>query len=167
MTAPLNHYFFLAVLSVFIISGCVSVRMTPKYAWVRAEVTYKAPGASFASLASPHLDRSWKHKEYGNTISFLSECNPNIDPSIENIYRGLVAEFEKIVSEEKKSISYNDRGAIQSTVVGHVDGVPSKVMFMIFKKNGCNYVITFAGLVDQFNKNEQDYQIFLEGFRAP
>lgn len=149
-------------------TACVSVELPKKTQVVKStEVTFVAPRSPFVSMESADLDQGWKNPQNGNSISFISECNSSVDPSLENIHNGVIKGIESVEVSKSEKINYNGRQALRSTVVGNVDGVASKIDFVILKKNGCTYVITYVALQSKFDENAAEFEKFVEGFKAP
>lgn len=149
-------------------AACVSVELPKKAPVTRnADVTYVAPGAPFVELKTEDLDRGWRNPRNGNSISFISECNSPVDPTLENIYAGIIKGVQNVESLRREKIHYNGREALRAVAIGDVDGVSSKIDFLIFKKNGCNYVLTYVALVSTFEQNTADFEKFVAGFKAP
>jgi len=147
--------------------GCVSVSIGGKAPQKSHEMKYVAPAQSFKEKKSVDVDDSWRNEKNGNTISILSECADPTDPSLEQIHSGIIAEIEKSQVIENHHIDYNARDAIHSVVDGQVDGVQTRFELVVFKKNNCTYVLTYAAVAKSFADNQRDFEEFVKGFKVP
>ena len=71
----------------------------------------------------------------------------------------------RIVSTE--NLQYNGREARQTISTGEVDGVPVQLALLIFKKNGCNYTLSYGGIQKQFTTELRQFEKFKTEFKAP
>jgi hypothetical protein len=159
--------FYCLIIAVSSSLGCVSVNIGGKAPQKSHEMKYHAPASSFKEKHSPDVDDSWRHEKNGNTISILSECGDPTDPSLEQIHTGIISEIEKSQVLEKHHIDYNARDAIHSVVDGQVDGVQTRFELVVFKKNNCTYVLTYAAVATSFGDNQRDFADFVKGFQIP
>lgn len=71
----------------------------------------------------------------------------------------------KIVSTQDGE--FNGRQSLESTAQGEVDGVLVKMSLVTFKKNGCNYSLSYGGVATRFEEETLYFRNFLKGFKAP
>ena len=71
----------------------------------------------------------------------------------------------KIVSTSH--LTYNDREAIQTKAMGFMDGIAIQMSVVTFKKNACNFIITYVGRANMVVREESSFENFLKGFKAP
>lgn len=161
--------FFAICAPIVFIAACVSVDIgggggTTKKA---DGVIFTAPSKPFDKFDAAHVDQAWKNDKNGNSISYLSECSTVADPSLENIHRGLVSSIDNVAKVEKQVFQYNGREALRSTATGQVDGVSSKFDLVVFKKNGCTFILSYVATEANFDSNHKDFDKFLQNFKAP
>jgi hypothetical protein len=63
--------------------------------------------------------------------------------------------------------TYNDREAIQTTATGLTDGINIQMKVVTFKKNACNFILTYVGRTKSFQQEANVFEDFLKGFKAP
>lgn len=160
-------YILIAIAIVASSNGCISVNIAPERSEQASNVTFVAPSPEFAEVESAGTDRTWRHNQNGNAISYVSECSSSLDQSLERIRHGVVAGINDLAMEQEESLTYNTREALRSRARGKVEGIETKLDLLVFKKNGCLYILTYVGLPDHFPKNQQDFESFIERFRAP
>jgi hypothetical protein len=161
------QFLTLSVLALVLGSGCVSVNLA-KNEVVKAEnLSFKSPGGKFNEFESDLVDKGWRHSGNGNAISFVSDCENQFDPPLKNIESGVVGALDKKESVYSKNETFNDRAALHSLYKGKVDGIPTKVELMTFKKNGCIYVLSYVAVESSYDKNQNDFAKFLTRFKAP
>jgi len=148
-------------------AACVSVNLA-KTDVKRAEgVRFAPPNGSFEEFESDLVDKGWRHKSNGNAISFVSDCQNQYDPTLKNIEAGVIGAItdKKKVSSHLKS--FNGRESLQSVYDGKVDGIPTTVELVTFKKNGCIYVISYVAVKTNYEEDLEQFRLFLNGFEAP
>ena len=147
--------------------SCVSVGIDKPKVQHSSSVEFMAPSSPFEKFEAKNLDSAWKNSKNGNSISYLSDCNTENDPSHEAILDGIVASVphKKVLSSEM--IQFNNRKALQAKVSGSVDGVETLFEVLVLKKNNCIYVLTYVGLNDSFKRDLSTFEKFKEGFKVP
>jgi hypothetical protein len=146
--------------------ACVSVNLGSGKANRNSEVKFQAPGGDFKEISNSNADQAWQNSETGNTISFLTEC-PAPDSSLE----GMTDEFTSFLKgkqvKEKKEDFFNGRESLQTWIEGKLDGIPMKMQSLVFKKNGCSYLLTYVGRSKVFDKDQSAFSTFTSRFEAP
>jgi hypothetical protein len=150
-----------------IVTGCVSVNLTKNQGQRSDSVTLKDPPSPFRAQESAHLDKLWQNTKDGSTISYLSDCNNPNDPSLENIYKGIVSEIDNVRVIDSSKSNFNSREALRTIVDGFVDGIETRFELLIFKKNHCIYIITYAGVEKAYADNQRTFQQFLKEYKVP
>lgn len=157
---------WLAFPLVFSVS-CVSVRLANPEVKKADGVRYSAPGGDFVAFSPDHLDAAWKNQKNGNSISFLSDCDPKNDPSLTSIQKGILQGIQKQEVIQSEYQKFNGRQALFTEVKGEVDGIPSQIKLVILRKNKCIYVLTYVGLNSKFAANQKEFEFFVQEFKAP
>ena len=147
---------FLALLATLVLVNCVSVKLSERKVIKSSSTLYVIPSKPFYEVKNQHLDKAWQNKNTGGTISYLSDCNNPVDTSLDNILRGIISEIEHANVIESSQVTYNDRDALHAYVSGKVDGVNSQVELIIFKKNNCTYILTYAAAAKVFGENQRE-----------
>lgn len=160
-----NHlkYFIMSLL----LSSCVSVELPSGKITSAKGVEYTSPGGAFSEIKAKNTDKTWLSSKTGNTISYLSECGNTADPSLQTIETESLSAISKLEILKSDTISFNGREARQTVSAGAIDGVPVAMSLLIFKKNGCNYTLSYGGLEKQFNLEKDEFEKFKQGFKAP
>ncbi len=128
---------------------------------------FQRPPRTFKNLHSLDVDDSWREKQNGNTISVLSECHDSPNPSLEQIQSGVISEITDAQPLETEQITFNNRDAIHSIIDGNVDGIATRFELVIFKKDDCTFILTYAGVAKAFGNNQRDFERFVKEFRVP
>ena len=163
-----SHIFavFLPAFAISVMAGCVSVNIGQSQTERSQKVRAEAPASPFKKQDSSNADQSWQSEKTGNTISYFSECAES-SASLEF----LATEFGSILQNAKVINSstrfYNGREAFESVTEGRLDGIPMKISSLVFKKNGCSYLISYVARTDRFNTDEASFKTFIEKFQAP
>jgi hypothetical protein len=151
----------------FAASSCISVDVGIKPPAPSKGVVYRSPGPPFQPLAQTRADRAWKSRSSGNSISFHSSCHDPADPALETVLREMLNELQDLRTLRTQTVTFNAREAIDSEVEGRLDGIPTRIRSIVFKKNNCLYTISHIGLPASFEGDRERFDEFLAGFRAP
>ena len=134
----------------------------------RAEgVNYREPGAPFQRDAQPDVDSAWKNPVNGNVISFLSDCKDPSDPPLDHIVQGALTGLSELHYDSSESPMVQGRESRRVSATGKVDGVPTQIDLLVFKRNSCIYILTYVGVKRAFNDNRAEFNAFVQGFKAP
>jgi hypothetical protein len=129
-------------------------------------VKFAEPGAGFKRTTVETADAAWIDSKRGTTISFQSSCDEPAESSLDSI---IMSSTEEILEKEflsKTNLIYNERMAIRANIAGHVDGVPILVDVVVFKKNACNYFISYVALKEHHKKDLNTFEYFIRSFKA-
>lgn len=150
------------------LSGCVNVKIGPDSELKRAEgVQLEAPSEPFAPQSRTDVDVAWKNSKNGNVISYLSDCKDSSDPTLEAITQGILAGLNHVKIESSTNVTVQARAGLRTLASGTVDGVASSTDLLVFKRNGCIYVLSLVGVSSVFEQDHQRFNQFINGFRAP
>ena len=147
--------------------GCVSVNLAKTDVTKAENLEYVAPKSPFEEFGSELIDKGWRHRKNGNAISFVSDCGNQFDPPLKNIEAGVLGGIDQKENLFSNQETYNDRASLHSLYLGQVDGIPTKVELVTFKKNGCIYVLSYVAVSSAYEQNKADFQSFLNRFKAP
>jgi hypothetical protein len=147
--------------------SCISVNVGFKPPASSKGVVFRSPASPFQPLSQTRADGAWKNKANGNSISFHSACQDPADPPLEAALKEMLGEIEDLKTIRNRTVSFNAREAIDSEVEGKLDGIPTRIRSLVFKKNDCLYTITHIGLPAFFEQDRERFEEFLGSFQAP
>jgi hypothetical protein len=151
-----------------VLAGCVTVTLDNSGKGKRAEgVALKDPSSPFQKDLREEVDSAWKNPKNGNVISYLSDCKDPADPPLKQIVQGVLEGLTDLKIESEESPTHQGREARRVTAWGKVDGVPTGIELLVFKRNTCTYILTYVGVKKYFAENNADFNRFVESFRAP
>lgn len=149
-------------------NACVSVNLGAGKGPERStKVNYSAPGGPFHELKKTQADAAWQNSSNGNSISYLSTCNESADPSLENATDEMISVLGTTKTLSQKSYMFDGRAALDTEAEAKVEGVPTKMRTLVFKKNGCLYTLSFLGVTKSFDQDQKYFDAFVKGFSAP
>lgn len=146
--------------------GCVSVDLGPKAGEKTKRVRLQEPVAPFEKVSIEGMDKAWQDKKSGNTLGYISECGGrelSLD-QLENEARSVLVASQLT---NRLTGEFNQRESLESWSEGLVDGVKVRLAILVFKKNGCQYTLTYAGPAKSFNLSATAFTNFKQGFVAP
>lgn len=148
------------------IIACISVKIPTGKGTTAKDVVYQAPSKPYEDIKNAAADKAWISGATGNTISYLSECNGSADPSLQQLENEMLTVLNKLKIVETKELEFNGRDARSTIAEGELDGVPVKTELLIFKKNGCNFTLSYGGVLKNFNQERKHFQQFTQNFNA-
>lgn len=125
----------------------------------------KAPSSPFRGLDAEGFDKAWISDGTGNTISYLSECSPSADLSPEQLFNDFVGHITG-VKTAVTPIEISDRVGVQGEATGAIDGVPVQLSVVVFKKDGCDYILNYSGVTQKFSSEQAHFSSFVENFKV-
>lgn len=164
-----NHLLrnFIFCSGVFLMGACVSVKIPTGTGTPAKDVKYNNPAKPYEEIKVSTADKAWLSSKTGNTISFLSDCNGNADPTLQQLESEPLAVLDKLKILKTDNVNFNGREALHTFAQGEVDGVPVKTALIVFKKNNCNYTLSYGGLLKNFDEEAKHFEKFSESFKAP
>lgn len=162
---------FRAILLIFFVpigSGCVSVNIGGNEPHRANEniIEFQSPRGEFQSIEAQHVDKAWKSKTTGNTISYYSECNLAVEPSLSALRNEVLSTVDQYEVIHEEVLDYNQRRALRIQAKGNVDGIPSELALVFLKKNSCLFVISYTGLPTTFSAENDTFNDFVNGFHV-
>jgi len=161
----MRNHLFVCILSL-LLGSCVSVQLPGGKVTPAKGVEYTDPSSPFKDFKASNADKAWISEKTGNTISYLSECGGSNEPSLQQIESDSLSAITD-VTVDSHELMFNGRAARQSVSRGKIDGVPVKMELLVFKKNGCNYTLSYGGVEKQFETEQKYFEKFKENFKAP
>lgn len=146
-------------------AGCVSVSLGPTKAG-KADVKINEPSQGFSRIGNTNADVAWQSQKTANTISYLSEC-PQTESSLESVTNEFHSVLTSLKILNKDTKFYNGRESLWTQSEGKLDGIEMKIASVVFKRNGCSYLLTYVARKDRFKEEYSAFQQFLDGFQAP
>lgn len=159
--------FIILFFVLFLGNACVSVNIPKGKIEKSKGVEFVAPTHPFERLDPAAADGAWQNKSNGNSISYFSSCGDPGDPSLETVSRELFSDLRNLKVLRSENLSFNGREALDSEVEGSLDGVPTRIHSLVFKKNGCLYTLSYIGVSRAFTSDQNQFEQFLRNFRAP
>lgn len=151
---------FVFGITAFFLSGCISINLPRGESSPSKRISASAPGGPYKALSAEGFDRAWISSTTGNTIAYTSECSPSADLSPEQLFNEFVGHITGVkTSFEPFEIA--DRSGIRGQATGTLDGVPVQLAVVVFKKDGCDYVLNYSGITEKFESELPLFEQFL------
>ena len=152
---------------ILLLGGCVSIELPGSKSKPAQNVAYNPPHAPFRDLKGGGFDKAWLSEKTGNTIAYISDCGNGNDPSLQQIEAESLSSLNNLQTLSSEEVSFNGRAALSSTSAGTLDGVPVRLSLLVFKKNGCNFTLSYGGTEKQFSSEVSQFEDFKRNFKAP
>ncbi len=149
------------------LAGCVTVDVGGSKAKSARNVKFEKPGSPFASSSDGTGDQTWISEKTGNSISYLSECERQVELNLEQLESEALSVLEKMKIEKSERLGFNGREAVRTVASGKVDGVDVKMQLLTFKKNNCNYSLSYGAVSSKYDLELSQFDQFMKGFQAP
>lgn len=151
----------------FAMSACVSVSISQPPPTKAKKVGYTEPQNPFSVISTENADKAWQSEKTKATIAYLSECQGTMDTQLKTVEsESLNAVNHPTVLSSQTGI-FNERESIETLAEGNIDGVPVKLALVVFKKNGCNFTLTYMGRKNRFDSEMKIFEKFKESFMVP
>lgn len=150
-----------------LLSGCVSVQLPGGKSAKASNVVYQKPAGSFKSIDAENSDQAWQSSKSGNTLAYLSECQPAVESNLKTLEGESLSALTNSHVIKTDTKEYNGRESIYTLADGTVDGIPVSVALLVFKKNGCNFTMTYSGRRSMFSSEYSQFEAFKESFKVP
>lgn len=167
MTTSSRFYNLFILFAAIATSSCVTVNLGNSNGKKAEGVNLTAPSKPFVSDSRDDVDQAWKNPRNGNTISYLSDCNDPSDPPLDLIVQGVITGLTELKVYSQTSPTIEGREGRRVLAGGKVDGVPSKIDLLVFKRNSCIYILNYAGVDTSFHDDHGAFDSFVAGFKAP
>lgn len=131
------------------------------------DIELKSPQVPFKEITISNSDKAWLSEKTGNTISYSSECGGNSELSLQQLETDSLSALSNLEIMKAEEFTYNSRAARQSLSQGQIDGVPVQITLLVFKKNGCNFTLSYGGTKKNFEAEKHFFDIFKDNFKAP
>lgn len=155
--------FFLTIL--ITMSGCVSVNIPQPKVSKAEKISYKEPQKPFRALVTENADKAWQSAATGNTISYNSECNSPAETQLKTLESESFNSLTKPEVLSSQATVFDGREALESLGQGSVDGIPVKMALLIYKKNNCNFTISFVGRKTKLDSEKNQFNEFKNSFQ--
>jgi hypothetical protein len=145
--------------------ACISVGLGNKGGKSYENISFNPPPSPYTELKVQAADRSWQNNNNGNTISYMSACDQASEPTLEVLSSIALDGVEDLKVVERKKINYNGREALNTVLLGRVDGVPIQADLTVLKKNNCVFNITYIGSIHSYMNDLASFKKFWGEFR--
>ena len=160
-----GYSFNIFVIFFLITSSCVSVNLPTGNQSAYEKIIITPPSAPYTEIKIGAADRSWQNPKNGNTISYVSSCNMSAEPNLEVLSKMALDGVENLRIVQKNYITFNGREALNTILVGRVDGVPVQADLTVLKKNNCVFNLTYIGSLNTFMLDLLLYKNFVKDFK--
>ena len=167
LTINMNVKWILISSAMTLTASCISVSLGNHPTKHAVGVSYKSPSSPFAAESRDDVDAAWKNPKNGNLISFLSDCMDDTDPTLDSIVQGSLSGLSDLHFQSTQNPTMQGREARRVLASGKVDGVPTKIDLIAFKRNRCIYILSYVGVEQNFDQDHGQFDRFLAGFVAP
>jgi len=150
-----------------LVAACVSVSFGSHETKRATGVNYSEPSSPFAREDRSDVDGAWKNSRNGNLISFITDCHDESDPPLETIVSGAMNGLSDLKYEKREAPMIQGREGRRVLASGKVDGVPSQIDLVAFKRDNCIYILSYVGVQSAFAADHAQFDHFLERFHAP
>lgn len=147
--------------------SCVTINVGDNDLSKADGIQFSPPPSPFQELKTSSADEAWQNKATGSSISFVSSCGESQEPTLEQIRKTTIDGIANIEITKEEKMNFNQREALDSIITGKVDGVAIQSRILIFKKNNCNYSISYVSLKEKFQNEQSVFENFLRSFKAP
>jgi len=149
-----------------------------------ATFRYGSPGDEWEPIADRDIQVAWHHRSDPAVIQIFSECGSHGDSDLEDFTDHQRIDYSswKISQEPTGELDADGRPRMQSkqyystiaarealrtTVEANLDGAAVTIEYVVLKKNGCLFDITYITVPRAFESHLGEFEAVIEGFRFP
>lgn len=148
------------------LAGCVSVSIPKEEVIKSTRYQFTEPTEPFQKINSEYADHAWRNLKTGNTLVIFTDCGSSRDIDLSSLENESLLAISNPQVIQTNRFQFNDREALRSLVSGNIDGVSIQMEVLNFKKNTCNYTISYFGKNQTFDQDKELYNQFIKGFTA-
>jgi hypothetical protein len=136
----------------------------------RQEATYQfgRPGDRWRPVRKVEdVQVAWLDPGRGAVIEIHAQCDDQGDSSLQQYTDHLrmdMTDWKVVDQHEEKLLG---RAALRTVVDAQLDGVPMRHEFVVLKKNGCLFDLSYSAAPRSFADGQPDFHRVVAGFRFP
>lgn len=145
---------------------------------------FGSPGPAWEPMTDKGLQVAWHHSTDSATIQIWGECDSHGDSDLEDFtdhqridYSGWAiveeptGELDTEGRPRMRPMQYYttiaDREALRTTVRANMDGVEIMIEYVVLKKDGCLFDLTYVTKPRFFDQHTAEFQEVIDGFGYP
>jgi hypothetical protein len=142
------------------------------------------PGGGWEPMSGEGLQAAWHHTTDPAVIQVRGECEEHGDSDLEDFTDHQRIDYAawKIIEEPTGEIDAEgrprvrpmqyyttlaDREALRTTVLANLDGVEVMIEYVVVKKDGCLFDLTYIAKPRDFASHTGEFQTVIDGFEYP
>lgn len=145
---------------------------------------FGSPGLDWVPMRDKGLQVAWRHESDPAVIQIFGECGIHGDSDLEDftdhqridysqwaIIEEPTGELDAEGRPRMRPMQYYttiaDREALRTTVLANLDGVEIKIEYVVLKKDGCLFDLTYIAKPSDFDQHTDEFQTVIDGFGYP
>lgn len=161
------HTFFFSFFFILTLSGCIHFKIGDSHPQKASDIFYIDPPVPFVLAKNMNADMAWQSTTTGNMIAVISNCSKNSDQSLSYAFLEISKGFDRLDSSQQELFFFNGRQALKGQLRGTIDGIAVSMESLQFNKNQCFYQLTYSGLAQHFESEQNYFEQFKKEFKAP
>lgn len=149
------------------LASCIHFKIGDSEPQKALDISFKDPSSPFKPTENIDTDRAWQSKNTGNMIAIISNCSKNSDKPLGLAYQEIAKGFDRLEADKQQSLFFNGREALRGSFQGTIDGIEVSMETLQFNKNQCFYQLTYSGVTKNFKNELQNFEQFIQEFKAP
>ncbi len=147
--------------------SCISFSPSKAEKRIAKGVVFATPKNPYVEFHLESADHAWQNPQTGNTISYMSNCDGSGDQSLETLFDSSIEGIDNLKITDQRKTPFNLREALETSLLGKVDGVGIQARLIIFKKNNCTFNLSYIGSLSSYMKGYGDFANFVKEFKVP
>ncbi len=142
------------------------------------------PGPAWEPMANKDMQVAWHHSTDSAAIQVWGECESHGDSDLEDFTDHQRIDYSswEIVEEPTGELDAEGRPrmrpmqyyttiagreALRTTVRANLDGVEIMIEYVVLKRDGCLFDLTYVAKPDDFEQHTAEFQEVIDGFGYP
>lgn len=113
-------------------------------------------------------DVAYQSQKTSSIISLNSVCRPankTFEPDLREVSRLLTLGFTQVTLREQRDLTVGGRPALETTVRGKLNGVPTMLRTVVVHHDDCVYDMVYVARPPLFESQERDFTRFVSSLR--
>jgi hypothetical protein len=121
------------------------------------------PGEPWRRVSFADNDLAWVSPQ-GHLLAVNATCTEHEDPPLDVLTNHLLIGFTEREVKERQVIQLDGREALRSRVHAKLDGVPTSLLLVVAKKNGCVHDFSYISPLDHEGQYEASFDKLVSQF---
>ncbi|MFN3696879.1 MAG: hypothetical protein ACK4VO_05495 [Pseudobdellovibrio sp.] len=156
----ISQKIFTSLLLLLFIPGCISNLFKEPKPTFSTDILLPALPIDYQKL-DDNVYPAWKHKDTGNVISVISDCNAG-HFTLKSIHSLMSDSLDSFKIAEEKNISIANHKSYYKKINGQIEDKIVEIQSYSLADKKCLFVVSLAGKPEKLSQNQVDFKNFIQ-----